>query len=198
MRGLFDTDREQTLVLLLDLKTEGNNLLPHIEKHIEALREVDLLSYNNGTNFISRAITIVVSGKEPYDLIEKTDARRYIFFDAPLDRLLDQPSKDSNRPIPQSHSWNSTNSFYASTSFRRSIGYPWMGRLSSKQLSVLRDQIGEAHRRGLKVRYWDTPTWPVWLMNRVWQTLLDEGSDILNVDDLEAAALKDWGSVGHD
>jgi hypothetical protein len=187
MRGIFDMDREQTLVLLLDLKTDGRRLLPHIQKHLELLREAHLLSSTNGTHFNSRAITIVVSGNQPYDLITKTNTHRDIFFDAPLSKL-----KNS-----QSHSWNSTNSFYASTSFRRSIGYPWSGRLSSKQLSVVRDQIGEAHRRGLRVRYWGTPAWPVWLRDRVWRTLLEEGADVLNVDDLRAAEVIDWRSVGN-
>jgi hypothetical protein len=174
--------------LLLDLKTKGKRLLPHIQEHLKPLREAHLLSFTNGTNFIPRAITIVVSGNEPYDLIAETNTHRDIFFDAPLPKL-----KNS-----QSHSWNSTNSFYASTSFRSSIGYPWTGRLSSKQLSVLRGQIGEAHRRGLRVRYWGTPAWPVWLRDRVWQTLLDEGADVLNVDDLRAAAAIDWSSVGNE
>jgi hypothetical protein len=182
MRGIFATDSSQTLVLLLDLKTNGKHLLPHIQKHLQPLREAHLLSFTNGTQFISRPVTIVVSGNEPYDLISRTNTNRDIFFDAPLSKLRN----------PQSRSWNSANSLYASTSFRRSIGFPWTGRLSSKQLSVIRDQIEEAHRRGLKVRYWGTPPWPIWLRDRVWQTLLDEGVDVLNVDDLGAAALVDW------
>jgi hypothetical protein len=186
-QGVFETDREQTLVLLLDLKTDGKRLFPHIQQHLRPLREANLLSFNNGTHFNSRAITIVVSGNEPYDLIAGTNTQRDIFFDAPLGALR----------TSRSRSWNSTNSFYASTSFRHSIGYPWLGRLSSKQSSVLRDQIAEAHRRGLKVRYWDTPTWPVWLRDYVWQTLLDEGIDVLNVDDLRAAELIELSNVRH-
>jgi hypothetical protein len=174
--------------LLLDLKTDGECLFPHIQEHLQPLREANLLSFNNGTHFVSRAITIVVSGDEPYDLIAETNTQRDIFFDAPLDKLRTSKSR----------SWNSTNSFYASTSLRHSIGYPWLGRFSVKQLSVLRGQISEAHRRGLRVRYWDTPTWPVWMRDHVWRVLLDEGADVLNVDDLRAAALVDWGSVGHE
>jgi hypothetical protein len=178
------------------------------------LREANLLSSNNGTTFISRAITIVVTGNAPYELITEINTHHDIFFDAPLEALredrLAEPAnsqrgtsrtvktnKSSKIPVTQPRSWNSTDSFYASTSFRRSIGYPWTGRLSMEQLSVLRGQIGEAHARGLRVRYSETPVWPLWLRNRVWQTLLDEGADVLNVNDLRAAEVVDWGSIRH-
>ena len=49
-----------------------------------------------------------------------------------------------------------------------------------------------AHKRGLKSRYWETPAWPTSLKYRVWELLVKEGADVLNVDDLEAATKLDW------
>jgi len=64
--------------------------------------------------------------------------------------------------------------------------------LSHAQREVIRGQIRGAKRRGLKARYWDTPSWPIGLRNRVWQILIEEGADVLNVDDLRGAATEDW------
>jgi hypothetical protein len=44
----------------------------------------------------------------------------------------------------------------------------------------------------LKVRYWDTPVWPIALRNHVWHVLFKEGADVLSVDDVEGCARADW------
>ena len=92
--------------------------------------------------------------------------------------------------------YTTTNSYYASVSFSKSIGRVWRQRLSPRQIGLIRGQVRGAHRRGLKVRYWDLPGWPVGLRNHVWDVLMREGVDILNVDDLWAA--KRWGSRRRD
>ncbi|OJD10906.1 hypothetical protein ACJ73_09663 [Blastomyces percursus] len=89
--------------------------------------------------------------------------------------------------------YNPNNSYYASVSFKKSIGFPWSFRLSQSQLDLLRAQVRGAHQRGLKVRYWSIPSWPRSLRNHLWAVLIREGVDILNIDDLRSAAKMDWG-----
>lgn len=88
--------------------------------------------------------------------------------------------------------YNSTNSYYASTSFTRSIGRVWGSRLTQDQLQLIRGQIRGAHARGLKVRYWGLPQWPIGLRNHVWHILIREGVDMLNVDDVRGGTQRDW------
>jgi hypothetical protein len=88
--------------------------------------------------------------------------------------------------------YNTSNSYYASTSFTKSIGHIWGSRLTQEQLQLIRGQIRGAHARGLKVRYWSLPSWPRGLRNHVWHILMREGVDILNVDDLRGATGSDW------
>lgn len=45
-----------------------------------------------------------------------------------------------------------------------------------------------AHGKGIKLRYWDQPAWPISLRNGVWKLLWDEGVDLINADDVLAAA----------
>ncbi|KAK5048555.1 hypothetical protein LTR84_005646 [Exophiala bonariae] len=88
--------------------------------------------------------------------------------------------------------YNKSNSYYASVSFTRSIGRIWGSRLSQDQLQLIRSQIQGAHRRGLKVRYWGIPQWPLGLRNHIWHILMREGADFLSVDDLYGATQTDW------
>lgn len=165
-------------------------------------------------------MTVVGTGNTPFDLVVHNTTYRDMFFDAPLDELW-EPAPDDDTPdsdavivseafkpstgqgqtgtenITSTMAFNTSTSYYASVSFGASIGRPWFGKLSPKQLELIRGQIRGAKRRGLKSRYWDTPSWPTSLRNHIWQVLLDEGSDILSVDDLRAASALDWRDVRH-
>lgn len=182
--GIFDTDPSQTLVLLVDVKTDGSETWPWVTEQLGPLRERGWLSYFKDGQFHQRPITVVGTGNTPFDQIVANASYRDAFFDAPLDGLEDS-------------SFDATNSYYASTSFWRAIGPVWWkGKPSEEQLVKIRKHIGEAHSRGLKARYWELPPWPIHVRNRIWKVLVDEGIDMLNVDDLEAATKEDWTKPG--
>lgn len=88
--------------------------------------------------------------------------------------------------------FSAQNSHYASVSFAASIGHLWRGRLSHRQMALLRGYIRGAHSRGLKARFWDTPAWPIGLRDHVWDVLVREGADTLNVDDLRGVRRGVW------
>ena len=202
--GVFDEDPDQTLVLLIDFKTNGEQLFPIVESQINVLRDRDYLSYFNGKTFVSRAITVVATGNAPFNLINANDTYRDIFFDAPLHLLSSPPISDDSHTSSKEQGTNgidlsiggaqftSHNSYYASTDFVSAIGFPWRGDLSSAQLTKLREQIKEAKDRGLKSRYWNTPNWPIGLRNHIWSVLVREGVAVLNVDDIRSASKGDW------
>lgn len=189
--GLFDKSPEQTLVLLLDFKSDAHQLLSKVYQHIEPLRHRQYLSFWNGKQLISGPITLVLTGNLPQELLIENNERQDVFLDAPLEDLWKPENSELSSP------WSLGVAYYASTSFGKSIGHPISGRLSSRQMELLRGQIRGAQSLGLRVRYWDTPSWPTSFRNYIWKTLLDEGSDVLNVDDLQAAAFSDWTKVSH-
>lgn len=197
--GIFESNTNQTLVLLLDFKTEG--LLHLVDQHLEQFRKKGCLSYWDQDHLVSRAITVVASGKAPNEIAAQT--KRDIFLDAPLDHLRDTSSFTVNHTTAGGQAaqefflWNSSTAYYASVSFKKAIGHVGRGHLNNEQLQSLRSQIQTAHEKGLLARYWDTPAWPTSLRNYVWQVLVDEGADVLNVDDLQAAAFLDWRRVEH-
>ncbi|GAM90642.1 hypothetical protein ANO11243_086870 [Dothideomycetidae sp. 11243] len=181
--GVFDEVPEQTLVLLVDFKTDGLTLWPKVVEQLEPLRERGYLSYWDGSETRYRAITVVATGFAPFDMVIANTTYRDVLFDAPLHDLTGVYDK--------------SNSYYASTSLHAVLGSVKYGRLSDEQLQTMRSHIAAAKQRGLKSRYWDTPAWPAMLRNRVWRTLVDEGADVLNVDDLRSAAKLDWRRHEH-
>ncbi|KAF1986485.1 hypothetical protein K402DRAFT_404219 [Aulographum hederae CBS 113979] len=214
--GVFDTDADQTLVLLVDFKNSGADIFPVVEAQIAALREKNYLTYFNGEETISGPITVVATGNAPFNLITANSTYRDIFFDAPLDSMYEAPvnsppsnSKRSSSllslfrrdPSPgQGHTgldrdsepFSPANSYYASTNFRASIGYLWRGYLSAAQMQKLRGQIQGAKKLGLHSRYWGAPEWPRRTRETVWRVLVEEGVGYLNVDDLKGVARGGW------
>lgn len=182
--GIFDTDPSQTLVLLVDVKTGGAETWPWVMEQLAPLRERGWLSYIENGEHHRGPITVVGTGNTPFDQIIANSTYRDAFFDAPLDRLGDS-------------AFDATNSYYASTSFWSSVGPVWWkGSPTDEQLEKIRSHLGEAHERGLKARYWELPAWPIHVRNNVWKVLVEEGIDMLNVDDLDAATKQDWTAPG--
>jgi hypothetical protein len=219
--GVFDTDPDKSLILLVDVKTGGAETWPWVLAQLEPLRERGWLSFVQDNTLHTRPITVVGTGNTPFDVLTRDHTYRDAFFDAPLDTMWesrhgkpsptdldDEPDDDDNsadlsptppKDVGQGFSgvlpdteFNTTNSYYASVSFSKAVGHIWRRRLSSQQLKTIRGQVRGAHRRGLKARYWDLPSWPLGLRNHVWEVLIEEGVDFLNVDDLRAASKKVW------
>ncbi|OKL57578.1 hypothetical protein UA08_07014 [Talaromyces atroroseus] len=211
LHGVFETDPDQNLVLLIDFKTNGADTLPYVISHLSPLRDRGYLTHWNGAKVVNRPITVVATGSAPFELLTANSTYRDIFYDAPLELMEDGEPK----PVQRARSarrkeegqgssgtpsavhlgtYNPSNSYYASGSYDRSIRFPWKFYITSNQLNRIRAQINEAHRRGLKVRYWSTPSWPRNLRNHIWSVLVREGADLLNVDDLESAIKGHWWS----
>ena len=189
--GVFDVNPNATLTLLIDIKTDGAATLPKVIKALEPLRSRGWLTHYNGTVVVPAPITVVGTGNTPFDLlfssVNSTTTAQDIFFDAPLDEMWGESAPAS------ASRYNADNSFYASVSFQKAVGNPWLGRLSPQQVEVIRSQIRGAKERGLKARYWDTPSWPASVREHVWDVLVKEGVGMLNVDDLIGASKRNWG-----
>lgn len=89
LRGVFDTNPSQTLVLLIDFKNASAELYTELLNQLAPLRQRNYLTYFNGTAIVEQPITVVLSGNAPFDLIAANKTYRDVFFDAPLDQLAD-------------------------------------------------------------------------------------------------------------
>jgi hypothetical protein len=181
--GVFDVDANQTLVLLIDVKMDPAEILEMVEDQLSPLRDRGYLSYFDGKDLIQGPITVVASGEATFELIVKNSTYRDIFLDAPLLAFSGEAASQFNK----------TNSYYASGSLFQVAGFPWLGTYSDSQIEKIKAHINATHAAGLDVRFWDTPGWPIGMRNYVWQLLIQLGEDMLNADDVKAAARGLWG-----
>lgn len=181
--GVFDTSSDQTLYFFIDLKTAGPETWPAVLTALEPLRKAGYLSTYDGTTFTSKPVTVIGTGNTPIWLVQSA-VPRDAFYDAPLALLGSDFSNITANDSP-----------IASTDFEASFGEVRTESLNETQLETLHDQLKAAHDKGIKVRYWNQPQFPIGTRNAVWRMLYNEGADFINVDDLEGAA-GFWESQG--
>ena len=182
---IFEMSGTTSLNLLIDVKSNGRETTAAVLDHLEPLRSKGWLTHFNGSRVVSGPITVILTGNAPFDMISSNDTYRDVFFDAPLDDLEEYNS------LPDGTHYTAENSLYASVSFQTAIGKVH-GSLSSQQVKTIRQHVKNASRRSLKLRYWDTPAWPVSIRNYVWEVLEREGVGMLNVDDVYSASKEVW------
>ena len=197
--GVFDTEPGQVLTLLIDLKTDDKGTFEAVVNALEPLREKGYLTHFDGKRLVERPIRVIGTGNTQFStVVSRRNPHKDIFMDAAIDDISEESTERTSKPVRRESgpAYTSGNSYYASGSFTDNIGYMWGWSLSQSQLHKLRAQIKGAHSLGLKARYWETPAWPVSRRNALWKILVEEGADILNVDDLKGAVDEDWSRAG--
>lgn len=180
--GVFDTSNGQTLYLWIDVKTDGVSTFAQVVKALQPLRDAGFLTTFDGTLLNPGPVTVIGTGNTPLNSVLGVAPRDY-FWDAPIATLNSTAYDNITREV----------SPFASGDFGSIFGDVRAKSLTVSQLETLKRQIKVAHDRFIGVRYWDQPGWPVGTRNAIWRTLWDNGADLLNVDDVEAAA-KFWDS----
>lgn len=175
--GVFDTAASQTFYLWVDVKTNGTETWPYVVQALQPLRDAGYLTRLNSSGDIENGpVTVIGTGNTPLNQIQTLTQRDY-FWDAPIATLGTSFSNITSKVSP-----------IASTSFAAQFGTINGTAFNETQLARLRSQIAVARNKNIRVRYWETPSWPISVRNTVWKTLVSEGVGLLNADDLGAAA----------
>ncbi|PWZ00467.1 hypothetical protein BCV70DRAFT_205939 [Testicularia cyperi] len=167
------------LQLLVDIKTDGNATWPVLVQELEPLRKRGwLTSYENG-KINPGPVLVIGTGNTPIHQVAPLHKRDY-FFDGPLGKL-DTPTVINGT----SYEWNSTLSPIASGSFRVICGeYDGLDEASDAVKQNISAPIQQAHAKGIKSRYWDSPQWPIFARHRINHLMLAAKSDFIGSDDL--------------
>ncbi|KAL1900096.1 Altered inheritance of mitochondria protein 6 [Ceratocystis pirilliformis] len=174
--GVFSNFPNQTLILLVDFKEDSQAVFDTVSAQLQPLRERGWLTYFKDGSLTEGPITVVVTGEARLSSITANTTYRDIFLDAPTLALNDDTT----------HAYNWTNSYYSSVKFGRAFGH-YTGYMGRPRIDDIATYVQQAHERGLKLRFWSQPSWPVLVRERLWGDLLDAGVDYLNVDDLIGA-----------
>ncbi|CAA7266410.1 unnamed protein product [Cyclocybe aegerita] len=178
-KGLWPSSPNTALQLLIEPKSDGNAAFPAIVAALKPLADAGYLtSFSNGV-LTPSAITVVGTGNTPLARVQSQNPRTF-FFDAPLTALA---------PGSNTH-FTSTLSPLASADYMSVVGWLGIGSLSADKKATIRRLVGDAHARGIKVRFWGSPGRILGIngpMKAVWKELLDAGVDWMNVDNLTTA-----------
>jgi hypothetical protein len=151
------------LVLMVDLKSEKVATYYGLKEVFSEY--LDMIEWYKADQLIAGPVKIVLSGGPPIDIIEN-ESNRYFSVDGAVDQWgLDYPVDIMPR---------------ASTNYRNYFKWVGKGDMPENELKKLRELIELAHSKKRKVRFWGCPN-----SVEIWQKLMDEGVDWINVDDLK-------------
>lgn len=155
-------------LLLLDLKTAAEPTYRRLHEILAGYQ--DMLTTFDSQGRRDKAVTVIVSGNRPLELMRSQPAR-YAGYDGRLTEL------DSDLP----------GSVIAMISDQWVKHFTWKGEgaMPAAERQKLSDIVRQAHAKGRLVRFWATPEAPTPARETVWRELLAAGVDLLNTDDLK-------------
>ncbi|WP_374951302.1 phosphatidylinositol-specific phospholipase C/glycerophosphodiester phosphodiesterase family protein [Mucilaginibacter sp.] len=151
------------VILMIDIKSDADKTYIELAKQLDKYRSI-LTSYEDGI-VTERAVTVIISGHKPYELMARENLR-YAFIDDDLKK---------------SRSGNFLSDLCLMASAKYSKILNWNGKkpITTLQKEKLCKFVNNAHIAGEKVRLWAIPQNPA-----VWATLMDCGVDLINSDNL--------------
>jgi hypothetical protein len=155
---------DKTITLMVDIKTDGKKTYEHMKELLEKYRPI-LSSYDTG-KVVTRAVTIVLSGHKPYDMV-RNEKSRLVFIDEDLRKV----DRDTIANVSR----------MASCKYSKLLKWKGNGLLSDREKKRLCDYVNIAHKNGEQVRLWASPD-----NKAVWREILSCGVDLINTDKLVA------------
>ncbi|HTD40061.1 MAG TPA: phosphatidylinositol-specific phospholipase C/glycerophosphodiester phosphodiesterase family protein, partial [Mucilaginibacter sp.] len=161
--GKVYANYNKPVILMIDIKTSAGNtyeaLKPLLEKYSSMLTRLE------DGKIVYGAVTVVLSGHKPYDMIGN-EQNRLAFIDEDLRKV----SRDSTM----------SNMFtMASCKYSKMLRWDGKGIFPVAERNRLCAFVALAHSMGEKVRLWASPERKV-----VWDELLKCGVDLINTDKL--------------
>jgi hypothetical protein len=161
--GRFYEGYDKPITLMIDIKSNGKKTYAKLKPLLEKYRSI-LTSYDSST-VSNRAVTIVLSGNKPYNILRKEESRL-----AFIDKDLNKKSTDTT-----------VSNIYtmASCKYSKLLKWKGSGSISEKEKQRLLNYVSVAHQNGEQVRLWGSPD-----NKAVWKEMLNCGVDLINTDKL--------------
>lgn len=161
--GTVFTEDDTQLVLMIDLKSDKVSTYHALEEIFKSY--TNMIEWYSKGHKIHGPVQVLLSGGPPIDLIEK-ESNRYFYVDGSVEQW------SMNYPVSLMPR--------ASTNYRSYFKWYGKGEMPPEEEQKLKELVNKAHESGRKIRFWGCPN-----KEAVWQKLLVEGCDWINVDDLK-------------
>lgn len=160
--GRIYPNGDPTFYLLIDGKSDSASTWPVLRKVLQDYS--DIVTEFDGAHIEPKAVTVVLTGERPRDLLPQERARL-----AGLDGEL----SDLSGPNPNGlYLWMSED-------WKKLFTWNGKGSIPTPEKARLLDIVAKSHERHMKVRFWDAPQ-----SEDFWKELRADGVDLLNADDL--------------
>ncbi|MFC9254939.1 phosphatidylinositol-specific phospholipase C/glycerophosphodiester phosphodiesterase family protein [Amycolatopsis thailandensis] len=168
--------QRQEFQLLIDVKGDANSTYAALEKRLYDPRYSFLFSLYAFGHVQKRAVTAVLSGGRPKDVM-LGQRFRLAFYDGRIKDENDLGIGSDPRVTPLvSDSWTGL--------------FTWTGAglFPAEERAKLHKMVKDAHAAGQRVRFWATPDTAGPAREALWKELVAAGVDHLNTDDLPGLA----------
>jgi glycerophosphoryl diester phosphodiesterase len=163
--GRIYTNGDASFYLLIDTKTETNATYAVLRRVL--LDYSDLLTGFSSNGVTRRAVTVVLTGNRPREMLPQEPARL-----AGLDGQL----SDLGQPDPQGLL------LWISDPWTQFFNWRGEGPIPPRERERVRQIVQQAHQLHAKVRFWAAPDKPAF-----WREMRKDGVDLINTDDLAGA-----------
>lgn len=163
-KGKVHRKGKKPFFLMIDCKSDGEEMLPVLKKQLEPYRHL-LCSLENG-KYKEGAILLFLSGNNPRQTILSSEDG-YIFLDG---RIKDLGKGIDSRLMP-----------VISDSYPSFIKWEGEGEIPESELEKMRGYIRQAHEEGKLFRWYSAPDIPQFK-----RFFLEEGVDLIGADDLQS------------
>jgi hypothetical protein len=162
-KGQVYTGFTNPIILMIDIKSGSDSTYSALMVLLEKYKDI-LSGYNHGS-LHQGAVTVVLSGHKPYQMIQ-SEQNRYAFIDEDL-RRANVDTLGAN--VYQ----------MASCKYSKLLKWDGKGAMPVDEQKKLCAYVAIAHKYGEKVRLWASPE-----NKEVWTELLKCGVDLINTDKL--------------
>ncbi|MBY6037669.1 phosphatidylinositol-specific phospholipase C/glycerophosphodiester phosphodiesterase family protein [Fictibacillus nanhaiensis] len=159
--------KKQDFLLWIDIKSEDAATYKAIHEKLTAYK--NMLTRISGDDVDQGAVTVIISGNRPYELM-KSQKTRYSTNDG---RMSDLGMNFSNTFMP-----------VISDNWTKHFTWQGIGPMPEEEKKKLHHIVKTAHTNGQIVRFWATPDAALPNREAVWQELMNAGVDLINTDDL--------------
>jgi hypothetical protein len=156
-----------SLQLLVDIKNTGEATYTELDRVLRRYRSI--LTTWKGDKVHERAVTVVISGDRPRELMESQRVR-FAGYDG---RLSDLGSGTPATFMP-----------LVSDNWTRHFTWLGVGPMPEAERQKLHAIVEQAHAAGYRVRFWATPDLDTAAREALWRELVAAGVDHINTDDL--------------
>lgn len=146
--------------LLIDVKSDGAVLWPHLREVLERYRE--MLTVFHADAIEPRAVTVILSGNRPRAQLEREPDRLCAIDGRPVD--LDRDPAVALVPL-------------VSDDWTKHFGWNGFDDIPDEDARALTELCARAHAQGRRIRFWAAPDTPA-----CWRAQRKAGVDLVNTD----------------